>query len=325
MISIIIPTYNRREEIKDLLISLKRQDCPSPFEIIIVDDGSTDGTRELLQSIAKEWGEQLRFLSQDNRGVGPARNLGIRHAQGDILVFVDSDCIAPPQWLKNLTAVLSDPQVGAAGGSELAPPGDSLLMKCFSYLMTAFLTTGGLRGKTGKKLGKYYPRGGNMAVRKQALDAVGGFINRTYGGEDIVLNYKVKQAGFLLKYAENASIYHHRRSTISQHFRQIFQLGKARIAIARLHRSLLEPVYTMPAAVLLFAVILAVGALLSEGIFQITLGGMIAALLFLTLIGIDSAIRLKTVKALVLVPFLFMVQQTAYGLGTIAAALRKQG
>ena len=322
MISIIIPTYNRREELKHLLASLKRQYCSVPFEVVVVDDGSTDGTRELLETVAKEWDGTLRFLSQDNRGIGPARNLGVKYACGDILVFVDSDCIAPKEWLKNLTAVFSDPQVGAAGGHELAPPDDSLLLKGFSYVMTAFLTTGGLRGRKGKRLGKYYPRGFNMAVRKQAIDVVGGFSKRSYG-EDILLGYQVKQAGYQLKYAGDAVIYHRRRSTLSQHSRQLFQMARARIAIARLHKSLLEPIYAMPAFVLLSALILAVGAFFSEGIFQITLGGMIAACLFLTLIGIDSAIRLKTVKALVLVPFLFMVQQTAYGLGTVAAILRK--
>ena len=242
MISVIISTYNRREELKDLLVSLKRQDCSVPFEVVVVDDGSTDGTQELLETVQKEWEGRLRFLSQDNRGIGPARNLGVTHAYGDLLVFVDSDCIAPKEWLKNLTAVFSNSQVGAAGGPELAPPDDSLLQKSFSYLMTAFLTTGGLRGRRGKKLGQYYPRGFNMAVRKQAIDVGGGFSKRSYG-EDILLGYQVKQAGYQLEYAEDAIVYHHRRSTLRQHSRQLFHMAKARMAIARLHKSLLEPIY----------------------------------------------------------------------------------
>ena len=121
MISVIISTYNRREELKDLLSSLKQQSCPTPFEIIVVDDGSTDETGEWLETIAKEWNGRLRFLSQENCGIGSARNSGVELARGDILVFVDSDCIAPQGWLRNLTGVFSHPQVGAAGGPELPP------------------------------------------------------------------------------------------------------------------------------------------------------------------------------------------------------------
>lgn len=323
MISIIIPTYNRKEELVDLLPSLSRQECPVPFEIIVVDDGSTDGTRELLKNLAEDWKGRLRFLEQNRAGPGTARNLGIKHANGDILVFVDSDCIAPRGWLYNLISVFTNPQIGAAGGPELAPTNDRLFWKCQTYVMTALLTTGGLRGRKGKKLGVYYPRGFNIAVRKHVADAVGGFTKR-FHGEDILFGLKVKQMGYILKYVPDAAMYHRRRSTLSGYFRQLYRMGKTRVEMAFLYKSLLEPIYTLPAIVLLFAIILVCGALFSQNLFKIASGFIIIALLFLTLIGIDSATRLKTVKAFAIVPFLFMIQQTAYGLGTIVAALRRQ-
>lgn len=321
MVSIIIPTYNRREELKELLYSLKQQDFEAGFEIIVVDDGSTDGTQELLEAISKEWDGKFFFLQQKNMGPGAARNLGIKHAQGDILVFVDSDCIAPKGWLKNLTSAFTAPKVGVAGGPELSVPNDSLLLKCFSYVMTSFLTTGGLRGRRGKKLARYYPRSFNMAVKKEAMDAAGGFTNRFYG-EDILLSYKVKQADYLLKYVEDAPIYHRRRATLKQYFRQLFRMGRARVEIARLHKSLLEPLYMIPAFALLFVVFLTIGSIFFESVLKITAWIIIIALLFLTAIGMDSLINLKIVKAFFLTPFLFIVQQTAYGLGTIAAVFR---
>ncbi len=323
MISIIIPTYNRKDELEDLLPSLRQQECSCSFEIIVVDDGSTDGTCELLKNLAEDWKGRLRFLKQNRAGPGAARNLGIKHAHGDILVFVDSDCIAPFGWLDNLTSVFDKPQVGAVGGSELAPIDDCLLRRCQSYVMTAFLTTGGLRGKKGKKLGVYYPRGFNMAVRKCAVDAVGGVPNR-FHGEDILLSLKVKQIGYTLEYVPDAAIYHHRRATVSQYFRQLYRMGKARVEMIHLHKSLLEPVYTLPAIALLLAILLVCGAIFSETLFKVVGGGMIITTLFLTAVGIDSATRLKTVKAFAIVPFLFMIQQTAYGLGTIVAAFRRQ-
>ena len=323
MISIIIPTYNRKDELEDLLPSLRWQESTVPFEIIVVDDGSTDGTRELLKDLTKEWKGVLRFIGQNRAGPGAARNLGIKHAHGDILVFVDSDCIAPRGWLYNLISVFDNPKVGAAGGPELAPAADCLLSKCQTHVMTAFLTTGGLRGRKGKKLGFYYPRGFNVAVRKHVAEAVGGFTRR-FQGEDILFGLKVKQMGYILKYVPDAAMYHRRRATLSEYFRQLYRMGKTRVEMAFLHKSLLEPIYTLPGIALLFAIILVFGAIISETLFKIFGGSMIIASLFLTVLGIDSAIRLKTLQAFGIVPFLFMIQQTAYGLGTIVAALRRQ-
>ena len=323
MISIIIPTYNRKNELEDLLPSLRQQVCSIAFEVIVVDDGSTDGTREWLKILAKEWNGRLRLFEQNHCGTGAARNLGIKHTHGDMLVFVDSDCIAPREWLNKLTAVFANPQVGAAGGPELSPVDDCLFRRCQSYVMTAFLTTGGLRGKKGKKLGVYYPRGFNLAVRKHVVKSVGGFPNRIYG-DDILLGLKVRQLGYTLEFVPDAAIYHHRRATLNQYFTQLYRMGKARTEMLYLHKSLFEPVYTVPALVLLLFMILVCGAILSETAFKIVAGGIIIATLFLATIGIDSAIRLKTLKAFGIVPLLFMIQQTAYGLGTIVAALRRR-
>ena len=322
MISIIVPTYNRKDELEDLLPSLRQQECSCSFEIIVVDDDSTDGTCELLKNLAEDWKGRLRFLKQNRAGPGAARNLGIVHARGDILAFVDSDCIAPRGWLNKLTSVFANPQVGAAGGPELAPTDDCLLRRCQSYMMTAFLTTGGLRGRKGTKLGIYYPRGFNMAVRKHVVEAVGGVPNR-FHGEDILLSLKVKQMGYTLEFAPDAAIYHHRRATLSQYFRQLYRMGKARVEMIHLHKSLLEPVYALPAFTLIFSIILGCGAIFSETLFKIAFGCMVITLLFLISVGIDSTIRLKTLKAIGIVPLLFIIQQTAYGLGTIVAALRK--
>ena len=323
MISIIVPTYNRKDELEELLPSLVKQKCSSDFEVILVDDGSTDGTRDLLKSLAKKWNGRLRYFEQNRAGPGAARNLGIKHAHGEILTFVDSDCIAPSGWLDTLTSVFANPIVGAAGGPELMADDDGLLRCCQSYVMTAFLTTGGLRGRKGTKLGIYYPRGFNMAVRKHLVEAAGGVPNR-FQGEDILLSFKVRQMGYTLEYMPDAAVYHHRRATLKQYFRQLYRMGKARVEMIHLHKSLLEPVYASPALVLLSGMILVCGAFFSETLFKIALGSMIIALLFLATIGIHSAIRLKTVKALAIVPFLFIIQQTAYGLGTIVAALRRQ-
>jgi len=321
MISIIIPTYNRREELKELLCSLKQQDFRADFEVIIVDDGSTDGTGEVVAEIAPKWNGRLSYFGQENKGPGTARNLGIQQAKGDILVFTDTDCLAPSGWLKELTIPLSDESVGAVGGPEQTCPDDSLLLKCFSYVMTSFLTTGGIRGRKGKKLAKYYPRSFNMAVSRKAMRMVGGFREMFYG-EDILLSHEIKQAGFRLQYAQDAVVYHRRRTTLKQFFGQLFRMGQARMIISFIHRSLLQPLYVLPAVAILFFVALISFSFVSPVALEMTKIFITVCMFFLFVVGISSAIRLRNAQAFFVVPVLFVLQQLAYGLGFLHAICR---
>lgn len=306
-----------------LLRSLTRQTLPDAYEIIVIDDGSEDGTREWLLKQGGQIHPSLSFYTQERGGPGSARNAGMEKAAGEIFAFTDTDCIVQPDWLEHLTEPFSAEGVGAAGGSEIINDRDPLLMRCFHYLMTAPLATGGLRGKQGKRLARFYPRTFNMAISRKAYQATGGFKKMFYA-EDIELSYRIKQAGFALTYQHAAQVYHRRRSTVTQFVRQLFQMGKARVTLARLHPSSLEPLHTVPALALGLSFLMAFLAISWHPARTIFLSFLVLGLLFLTILGIMSAMHLRSLKAFFLIPVLFILQQGAYGVGFFTSLLRRR-
>jgi len=320
-ISVIIPTYNRKSELEQLLLALARQTlAPGSFEVIVVDDGSRDGTREWLDEHKHGFGFPFSWFAQEHRGPGAARNLGMGKASGDIFVFIDTDCIPQPDWLQQLIKPFASGTVGAAGGREIINEHDPLLMRCFHYLMTAPLTTGGMRGKEGKRLARFYPRTFNMAISRKAYEATGGF-KSMYHAEDIELSFRIRQAGFELLYQGRAQVYHRRRNTVAQYARQLFNMGKARVTLARLHRGSLEPLHVMPALLVVVALFLALLPAWLNAAPAILLPCSAAVLIFLVILAIDSVLRLRAPQAFFIVPFLFILQQGAYGIGFLLSLI----
>ena len=324
-ISVIIPTYNRKNELEKLLYSLNNQTLPpSQFEIIVVDDGSSDGTEEWLMKHKDQLKVKTSLYTQVHGGPGAARNLGMEKAHGDIFGFTDTDCITEPEWLEHLIKPFISEKVGAVGGREIINDKDPLLMRCFHYLMTSPLTTGGLRGKRGKRLACFYPRTFNMAISRRAYHATEGF-KKMFHAEDIELSFRIKKKGFELIYEDSAKVYHRRRSTIIQFVKQIFHMGKARITLARLHPSSLEPLHTLPAISLIFLCVLFFSSMCWHPALltlELYLG---LGLLYLIIVAIDSALKLNSLKTFFLTPLLFILQQGAYGSGFLASLLSRKG
>lgn len=321
-ISIIIPTYNRKNELEALLHSLNTQTLPSSqFEIIVVDDGSSDGTEEWLVKNMSKFNVTLSSYYQARSGPGAARNLGMEKAGGDIFAFTDTDCIAEPGWLAHLINPFSSEKVGAVGGSELINDKDPLLMRCFHYLMTSPLTTGGVRGKKGKRLAHFYPRTFNMAISRKAYQATRGF-KKMFHAEDIELSYRIKKEGFDLVYQDSARVYHRRRSHLTQFLKQLLQMGKARVTLTRLHPSSLEPLHILPSLLLFFLLLLIILSMFWYPAFFLLTLYLGLSLFFLIIVGVDSALTLHSFKSFFLVPLFFLLQQTAYGSGFIIALIR---
>jgi len=101
-ISLIIPSFNRAHTLKDVLLSIARQDF-ADYEAIIVDDGSTDSTKSVIGDFLSD--KRIRYMEQDNGGPSVARNTGMAHANGDIIVYCDSDDILHPNYLQKIAAV----------------------------------------------------------------------------------------------------------------------------------------------------------------------------------------------------------------------------
>jgi GT2 family glycosyltransferase len=319
-VSVIIPTYNRKEELAGLLSSLEKQTLPAAdFEIIVVDDGSADDTLFYLKALVSGGKENLFFCYQKNQGPGAARNRGMAMARGTFFAFTDTDCRPLPEWLDELIKPFSDKQVGAVGGAEEFEPAERALSWAIHFCMTSPLTTGGIRGASGKKLARYYPRTFNMAISREAFERTGGF-KQLYHGEDIELSFRIKKSGLALLYNEKARVCHHRRSTMKQFFKQLLRMGEARVALASLHPKMLEPLHVVPAAgILLLCLALVLVAFSAAFMFllKLLLG---AALLFAVLLGAAASMTRdllikERLKLFFLVPFVFVVQQAAYGIG----------
>ena len=189
--SIIIPSFNRADEIYVLLDSLIKVEFPvEHFEVIIADDGSADETESIVDSYQKKSKFQLRYFSQQNQGPGAARNLGMSKAKGDFFIFVDSDVSVPPHWLTNIDQALNMEKADAFGGPDTFRDDFPALLKAINYSMTSFITTGGLRGKKGKKLAKYYPRSFNMGLSRELWEKIGGFGSLRHG-QDIEFSNRI--------------------------------------------------------------------------------------------------------------------------------------
>lgn len=247
--SIIIPVYNRPEEISELLDSLSRlSPCGQEYEIIVVEDGSTKPCEAIVKGY--EAVEPVRYLKKENAGPGPARNFGAEAAKGEWLIFLDSDTIIPSGWLcaidRGLSAVREDWKCNFAafGGPDRASADFSPMQKAISYSMTSFLTTGGIRGGK-RKITRFFPRSFNMAVRADVFREMGGFAAMRFG-EDMDLSMRIVEAGYRTTLVEDAWVFHKRRSDLPKFWRQVFNSGRARIELSRRHPGSLKLVHLFP-------------------------------------------------------------------------------
>ena len=320
--SVIIPSYNRKDDLQELLPSLEGQTLPKEhFEVILVDDGSTDGTDEWVNAFQELSSIRFRFLKQNHQGAGAARNYGMREAAGQIFVFIDSDCIAPDNWLAEIKKAFDlDPTIGAFGGRDDARVDFSALQKAINYSMTSFLTTGGLRGGEKKRLAKFYPRSFNMGIRREIIPRTGGF-GHFRRAHDIEFSHRIIQSGAKVAYIPDAIVFHKRRNSLKTFFIQIFNWGFARINLYKMDTTMLEPLHFAPAVGLWFSILFTGLAFLYVPIwaFWKVFAGFVGVVLIGT--SLDATIRWKSLSTGLLVPVVIGLQVSGYGLGFTFAFL----
>lgn len=240
--SIIIPVYNRPEEIVELLDSLTMQSRREESEVIVVDDGSTRRCENDIDIFKNQI--KIIYIYQDNKGPGLARNEGARHAEGQYLIFLDSDCVLPSDYLSNTEKHLEKSPLACFGGPDKAHKFFTPIQKAISYSMTSIFTTGGIRGGK-KKMDKFYPRSFNLGVRKDVFEEIGGFSDMRYG-EDIDFSMNVAEHGYSIGLISETFVYHKRRNTFKSFYKQVFSSGTARIELAYRHKGALKLVHLLP-------------------------------------------------------------------------------
>lgn len=305
--SVIVPVYNRIGEVRDLMESLANQDFRD-FEVIIVEDGSTEPCREAVESYADR--VDCRYFYKENEGRSIARNYGIDRAKGDYFIFFDSDCVIPSDYFSKLNAALKANPTDCFGGPDAAHESFSPTQKAISFAMTSFLTTGGIRG--GKvQMEKFVPRSFNMGYSRRVWERVGGF--REMFSEDIDMSTRIRQSGFSCRLIREAYVYHKRRIDLKKFWRQVHVFGRSRITLKQLYPGSLKLVHTLPAVAVILGIIIVLLGVFQSPWWFLPLGIYIVALFIAALIDTRSVnIALRAVPASV-------VQICGYGTGFIRA------
>ena len=239
--SIIIPVYNRPEEIAELLQSLTSQNYTN-FEVIIIEDGSDNTCKDKIEKFTEKL--NIRYFFKENTGQGFSRNFGFEKAKGDYFLVFDSDCILPESYMQTVEDHLTKESLDAFGGPDRAEKSFTIIQKAINYSMTSIFTTGGIRGSK-KHAGTYHPRSFNMGISRAVYEKTGGYII-TRMGEDIEFSIRIIKEGFKVGLIEEAYVYHKRRTTLGQFYKQLHFFGRARINISRFYANELKPVHLFP-------------------------------------------------------------------------------
>ncbi len=220
-VSVVVCTYNGAKTIRECLAGLMRLDYPD-FQVIVVNDGSTDGTADIVRQF------DVTQIDTPNNGLSHARNLGMRAADGEIVAYIDDDAWPDPDWLKHLACLFESSDYVGIGGPNLAPPGDGPIAECVAHapggpnhvLLTDFVA-------------EHIP-GCNMAFRRSALEAIDGFDTQfRIAGDDVDLCWRLQDAGGTLGFAPGAMVWHHRRGSVRAYLKQQRNYGRAEAMLER--------------------------------------------------------------------------------------------
>ena len=325
--SIIVPVYNRPDEVDELLASLTRQ-AYTDFEVVIVEDGSTVPCKEVCDKYADKL--PVRYFMKPNSGPGQSRNYGAEQSKGDYLIILDSDVVLPDGYLAAVDEELQANPCDAFGGADASHPSFTPVQKAISYSMTSFFTTGGIRGGK-KKLDKFYPRSYNMGIRREVYQQLGGFSKMRFG-EDIDFSYRIVEAGYQCRLFSEAWVWHKRRTDLKKFFRQVYNSGIARINLEKRHPGTMKLVHLLPmvftVGVIALILISAVGRVLMEyddvhkwlWLFALP---WLPILLYSALIFADSTVENRSVKIGFLSIAAALVQLMGYGFGFIEALWKR--
>ncbi|WP_158826671.1 glycosyltransferase [Mucilaginibacter lacusdianchii] len=305
--SIIIPLYNRPQEIKELLESLTHQTYKQ-FEVLVIEDGSVNDAKDIVTGFMHQL--DLHYYVKTNEGQGFTRNFGFERAKGDYFIIFDSDILVPENYLEVVNHRLTTDYLDAYGGPDDAHPSFTPMQKAISYSMTSPFTTGGIRGNK-KGIGQFHPRSFNMGVSRQVWQKVGGFII-TRLGEDIEYSIRIHTADFKIGLIPEAKVYHKRRTSYQQFYKQLHFFGRSRINIYKFFPSELKAVHFFPAVFTLGLLFTVIANLLR---WRIAVLGNLILIIFTVLIFFHSWYKNKSLKVAFLSIGAAFIQLTAYGLG----------
>ena len=314
--SIVIPVYNRPDEVAELLESLTKQ-TDKGFEVLVIEDGSSVPCEDICKQYADKL--DLHYYFKPNSGRSETRNYGMERATGDWFIIYDSDVIVPPQYIATVRAELAKNPVDCYGGPDAADDSFSDVQKAINYSMTSVMTTGGIRGAT-KNKDKFSPRSFNMGISRKCFETVGGYKNMI--GEDIDMSIRIQQAGFKTTLSPEAYVYHKRRVDLMKFFRQVNTFGKGRVLLGEMHPGSLKLVHLLPAVFVIGnigLVLLTIGLAFVIGYWSLLF--LAPIVLFVCGIFCESLIKNRSMKIALLSIVAAYMQLFGYGTGFLGECL----
>ena len=313
--SVIVPVYNRPNEIDELLDSLTKQRF-SNFEVLIIEDGSEHDCRAIVENYRSQL--DIHYFFKPNSGQGFSRNYGFERAKGDYYIVFDSDCLIPNNYFEVVDNHLDSEDLDAFGGPDKAHSTFTPLQKAISYSMTSPFTTGGIRGNK-RHAGSFRPRSFNMGISQEVFERTQGY-KITRKGEDIEFSLRIIESGFKTGLIPEAYVYHKRRTNLKQFYKQLHFFGRARINVRKFYPSELKLVHLLP----LYFVLGLFGWIFSYFVFYdaFLLGSLLLSV-FSLLILVDSALKYRSWSVGLLSIATSFTQLFAYGMGMIRECFRR--
>lgn len=307
--SVIIPVYNRPDEVKELLESIVGQRrTTDDIEVIVVEDGSSNPCEDITKQYTTKL--NIKYYTKPNSGPGPTRNYAADRANGDYLIILDSDTVLPPDYFSAIDKELATKDSDAFGGPDRAHKDFSPIQKAINYGMTSFFTTGGIRGGK-KKMDKFYPRSFNMGVKRTAYQALGGFGEMRFG-EDIDMSIRIFKNNYDCRLFPDAWVWHKRRTNFRKFFKQVHNSGIARIHLEKRHPGSMKLVHMLPAFFTIGVTALLIGEIWCKW-------SILPLIAYALLIMLDASIKEHSLKVGALAVIASYVQLLGYGTGFLRA------
>jgi glycosyltransferase involved in cell wall biosynthesis len=311
LFSLIVPVYNRPQEIDELLASLCEQTV-KPFEVVIVEDGSNLRSEDVVKRYQDKL--QITYFYKSNSGPGDSRNFGMKNATGNYFLILDSDCILPPDYLEQAHAALEKDYVDCFGGVDTALDTFTPVQKAINFAMTSVLTTGGVRGGS-EKLGKFQPRSFNMGLSRKAFEASRGF-GSIHPGEDPDLSFRLWKLGFETRLFSQVSVYHKRRIDWDKFYTQVNKFGKVRPILNLWHPEYKKLTYWFPSLFLIGGIGSFIFALVGYPVF------LLAYLLYFFVCFVMASLEYKSMSIGGMACRAVFTQFLGYGSGFLLSFLK---
>lgn len=312
-ISFIIPVYNRPQEIEELLQSFFQLNGEKDFEIVIVEDGSTITSLDVIKLFEKSL--NISYFFKQNSGPGDSRNFGMRNAKGNYFIILDSDVILPQHYYTEVLEELNNSYVDCFGGPDAAHQSFSNLQKAINFSMTSFITTGGIRGRK-NSIDEFQPRSFNMGISKEAFEASKGF-GKIHPGEDPDLSIRLNQLGYKTRLFPEAYVFHKRRISWSKFYKQVNKFGLARPILNKWHPQTKKITYWFPALFSLGLIVATVIGLTLNNYWFLYFYGLYFVLAFML-----SLIQNKNIVVALLSLPAILIQFFGYGYGFLVATFK---